>query len=63
MSTTTLPEFMTVQECGRLLRMSTHRVLRLIHDKRLDAANVGTGVRPRWRITAASIRRFTAIKD
>lgn len=61
--TTTIPEFLTVQEAGRMLRLSTHRVLKLIHEKRLDAADVGTGERPRWRITVASIRRFTGIKD
>lgn len=63
MSTTTTPEFLTVAETGQLLRMSTARVLKLIHDDRLKAANVGTGERPRWRITMASIRRFTGVKD
>lgn len=63
MPATTAPEFLTVAETAQMLRMSAARVLRLIHDNRLHAANVGTGERPRWRITMSSIRKFTGLKD
>ncbi|MHB9081962.1 MAG: helix-turn-helix domain-containing protein [Pirellulaceae bacterium] len=63
MAMTTTPEFLTVQETGQLLRCSTAKILKLIHTKRLEAANVATGDRPRWRIPVASIRRFTSTKD
>ncbi len=56
-------EFTTVKGCARMLDVSEHKVLKLVHSKRLDAANVSSGERPRWRIPLASIARFASTKD
>ena len=47
-------EFLTPQQAAKLLNLPTHKVLRMIHRKKLRAVKLGT----RWRIPKSALTKL-----
>lgn len=61
MKATVVPEeVLTIPETAAELKISSKSVYRLIAAKRLKVIPVGTGSRPRARVTRASLEQFKA---
>lgn len=52
--------YLTTGEAGSRIGATSNYVRELIHGGHLDAIDIGTGDRPRFRVAAASVEQFLA---
>ncbi len=57
-----LPELITVPTAAAILTISRDQVYILIHGGRLEAVNVGSSVRPYFRVRSKSVRRILGLE-
>lgn len=58
-----MKEFYTTKEFAELLSINFRQVVKLIHDGKIRAINVGIGKRPTYRILCKEYLRFIAEQD